>query len=196
LGEWVANNDAIFTNINLISSYEFKSPIMYIDPAYSINGDNTAICVLERVESKFYAFLFQEKLPFNDARILNMVKTIINNLNVNTLYIEDRDNISGQGSTTKEFLKLRINMNGNFRIAPIKPISNKFSRITTLIGPITSSYLSILDFSSKSAISDIYSYTGIGTSNDDSLDALSAAYLLLTLNYHERKAHFTKFKFI
>ncbi|AHH11415.1 Putative terminase-like family protein (plasmid) [Borrelia coriaceae ATCC 43381] len=58
LGEWVAPCDAIFTNINVTSEHEFVNPIAYLDPAYSIGGDNTALCVLERVDNKYYAFLF------------------------------------------------------------------------------------------------------------------------------------------
>ncbi|QFP42692.1 PBSX family phage terminase large subunit, partial (plasmid) [Borrelia miyamotoi] len=135
---------------------------------------------------------FQEKLPASDPRVLNTIKTILENLNVHTLYIEDRDNTTGQGSITKTFTVLRAHMNHYYRIAPIKPISNKFTRIATLIGPITSSNLSILDFSSKSAISDIYKYKGDGKSDDDSLDSLSALYMLLTLDKRALKAHFTK----
>ncbi|WP_338321059.1 PBSX family phage terminase large subunit [Borrelia miyamotoi] len=196
LGEWVASNDAIFTNVNLISNYEFKSPIAYLDPDYSIGGDNSALCVLEMVDNKFYAFIFQEKLPASDPRVLNTIKTILSNLNVHTLYIEDRDNTTGQGSITKTFMSLRAHMNHYYRIAPIKPISNKFTRIATLIGPITSSNLSILDFSSKSAISDIYKYKGDGKGDDDSLDSLSALYMLLTLDKRALKAHFTKIRFL
>ncbi|ATQ19089.1 PBSX family phage terminase large subunit (plasmid) [Borrelia miyamotoi] len=196
LGEWVASHDTIFTNINLISNYEFKSPIAYLDPAYSIGGDNSALCVLERVENKYYAFIFQEKLPASDPRVLNTIKTILLNLNVHTLYIEDRDNTTGQGSVTKTFMSLRAHMNHYYRIAPIKPISNKFTRIATLIGPINSSNLSILDFSSKSAISDIYKYKGDGKGDDDSLDSLSALYMLLTLEKRTLKAHFTKIRLL
>ncbi|WP_338321048.1 PBSX family phage terminase large subunit [Borrelia miyamotoi] len=196
LGEWVAFHDTIFTNVNLVSNYEFKAPIAYLDPAYSIGGDNSALCVLERLDNKFYAFVFQEKLPASDPRVLNTIKTILENLNVHTLYIEDRDNTTGQGSITKTFTVLRAHMNHYYRIAPIKPISNKFTRIATLIGPITSSNLSILDFSSKSAISDIYKYKGDGKSDDDSLDSLSALYMLLTLDKRALKAHFTKIRFL
>ncbi|AHH05574.1 hypothetical protein CNO14_06840 (plasmid) [Borrelia miyamotoi] len=183
LGEWVASNEAIFTNVNLISNYEFKAPIAYLDSAYSIGGDNSALCVLERL----YAFVFQDKLPSSDPRVLNTIKTILENLNMHTLYIEDRDNTIGQGSITKTFINLRAHMNHYYRIAPIKPLSNKFTRIATLIGPITSSNLSILDFSSKSAIADIYKYKGDGKGDDDSLDSLSALYMLLTLEKHSLK---------
>ncbi|AHH05869.1 Putative terminase-like family protein (plasmid) [Borrelia miyamotoi FR64b] len=47
----------------LISNYEFKSPIAYLDPDYSIGGNNSALCVLERLDNKYYAFVFQDKLP-------------------------------------------------------------------------------------------------------------------------------------
>ncbi|WP_281505923.1 hypothetical protein [Borrelia turicatae] len=40
---------------------------------------------------------------------------------------------------TKMFLKLRAGMSHKFRIAPIKPISNKFTRITMLIELFASS---------------------------------------------------------
>ncbi|AHH09992.1 Putative terminase-like family protein (plasmid) [Borrelia parkeri SLO] len=94
LGEWVAPCDSIFTNINITSEHEFVNPIAYLDPAYSIGGDNTAICVLERVDQSYYAFIFQEKLPSGDPKMLNTIKTILTNLNVHILYVEDRDNIS------------------------------------------------------------------------------------------------------
>ncbi|WP_024654540.1 PBSX family phage terminase large subunit, partial [Borrelia hispanica] len=87
LGEWVANNDAIFSNINIIKEYEFKSPIAYLDPAYSSGGDNTALCVLEKVSDKYYAFIFQEQKPAVDPYVMNTIKIIMENLNVNTLYI-------------------------------------------------------------------------------------------------------------
>ncbi|AHH11809.1 Putative terminase-like family protein (plasmid) [Borrelia coriaceae ATCC 43381] len=196
LGEWVAPCDAIFTNINVTSEHEFVNPIAYLDPAYSIGGDNTALCVLERVDNKYYAFLFQEKLPFGDPKVLNTIKTILGNLNVHTLYVEDRDNISGHGNVTQTFVKLRSSMNHKFRIAPIKPISNKFTRIATLIEPLATSRLSILDYSSKSSISDMYKYKGDGKSDDDSLDSLSASYMLLSLNMRSLKAHFSKIRFL
>ncbi|WP_025444320.1 hypothetical protein [Borrelia miyamotoi] len=69
-------------------------------------------------------------------------------------------------------------------------------RIATLIGPITSSNLSILDFSSKSAIAEIYKYKGDGKTDDDALDALSALYMLLTLGRSSLKTHFTKIRFL
>ncbi|AHH04296.1 Putative terminase-like family protein, partial (plasmid) [Borrelia nietonii YOR] len=54
----------------------------------------------------------------------------------------------------------------------------------------------ILDYSSKSAIADIYKYKGDGKSADDSLDSLSAAYLFLTSGTRSLKAHFTKRRFL
>ncbi|UPA11604.1 hypothetical protein bpSLO_001473 (plasmid) [Borrelia parkeri] len=72
---------------------------------------------------------------------------------------------------TKTFLNLRAGMSHKFRIVPIKPISNKFTRITTLIESFATSKLSIMDYSSKSAISDIYKYKGDGK-GDDSLDIM------------------------
>ncbi|AHH04530.1 Putative terminase-like family protein, partial (plasmid) [Borrelia nietonii YOR] len=80
---------------------------------------------------------------------------ILTNLNVHTLYVEDRDDTFGHRNVTKTFLELRAGMNHEFRIAPIKPISNKFTRIVALIEPFASSNLSIMYYSSKSAISDI-----------------------------------------
>ncbi|WP_434757217.1 PBSX family phage terminase large subunit (plasmid) [Borrelia puertoricensis] len=196
LGEWVSSCDAIFTNVNLTSNHEFISPIAYLDPAYSIGGDNTALCVLERVDQSYYAFIFQEKLPVGDPKMLNTIKTILTNLNVHKLYVEDRDDISGHGNVTKMFLKLRAGMSHKFKIAPIKPISNKFTRIATLIEPFATSKLSIMDYSSKSAVSDIYKYKGDGKSDDDSLDSLSASYMLLTLSMRTLRAHFTKIRFL
>ncbi|WP_330730371.1 hypothetical protein [Borrelia turicatae] len=87
-------------------------------------------------------------------------------------------------------------MSHKFRIAPIKPISNKFTRIATLIEPFATSKLSIMDYSIKSAISDIYKYKGDDKSDDDSLDSLSASYMLLTLGTRDLKAHFTKIRFL
>ncbi|AHH11999.1 Putative terminase-like family protein, partial (plasmid) [Borrelia coriaceae ATCC 43381] len=56
--------------------------------------------------------------------------------------------------------------------------------------------LSILDYSSKSSISDMYKYKGDGKSDDDSLDSLSASYMLLSLNMRSLKAHFSKIRFL
>ncbi|WP_410521963.1 terminase large subunit domain-containing protein, partial [Borreliella garinii] len=52
LGEWIASADSIFTQINITQDYMFTSPIAYLDPAFSIGGDNTALCVMERVDDK------------------------------------------------------------------------------------------------------------------------------------------------
>ncbi|MCD2373472.1 phage terminase large subunit family protein, partial [Borreliella burgdorferi] len=106
-------------------------------PAFSVGGDNTALCVMERVDDKYYAFVFQDQRPANDPYIMNMVKTVIENFNVHTLYLEDRDNTKGAGGLTREYILLRNNISPYFRIVPVKPKSNKFSRITTLITPFT-----------------------------------------------------------
>ncbi|ACH94050.1 PBSX family phage terminase large subunit [Borrelia duttonii] len=196
LGEWVANNDAIFRNINIIEDYEFKSPIAYLDPAYSSGGDNTSLCVLEKVSDKYYAFIFQEQKPAVDPYVMNTIKVIMGNLNVNTLYIEDRDDIKGAGALTREYVRLRNNMENYFRIAPTRPKTDKYARIVSLLTPFTYKKMHLLDYSSRSAFSDIYSYNGDGKVHDDALDALSAAYLILSLNYRDRIRHFTKFTFI
>ncbi|UPA12545.1 PBSX family phage terminase large subunit [Borrelia venezuelensis] len=196
LGNWVASDDVIFDSINVVDSYEFKSPIAYLDPAYSIGGDNTAICVLERLDNKFYAFIFQEKKPAVDPYMMNTIKKIIENLNVNTLYIEDRDDIRGAGALTREYIRLRENMNSYFRIAPIRPKTNKYTRIMSLLTPFAYNNMNLLSYSSSSVFNDIYSYRGDGKSNDDALDSLSASYLILSLNYLDRQKYFTKFTFI
>ncbi|AHH07265.1 Putative terminase-like family protein (plasmid) [Borrelia crocidurae DOU] len=54
----------------------------------------------------------------------------------------------------------------------------------------------LLDYSSRSVFRDIYSYNGDGKVHDDAFDALSAAYLIMSLNYRDRIRHFTKFTFI
>ncbi|MBB6208592.1 hypothetical protein HNQ06_001122 [Borrelia lanei] len=95
LGEWIASTDSIFTQINITEDYVFTSPIAYLDPAFSIGGDNTALCVMERVDDKYYAFVFQDQRPANDPYIMNMVKTVLENFNVHTLYLEDRDDTKG-----------------------------------------------------------------------------------------------------
>nr|WP_260512069.1 hypothetical protein [Borrelia hermsii] len=92
LGEWVASYDSIFTNINLTSNHEFISPIAYLDPAYSIGGDNTALCVLEGVDQKYYAFIFQEKLPVGDySRVLDTIKTILILANLKAKFFNARN---------------------------------------------------------------------------------------------------------
>nr|WP_231439811.1 terminase family protein [Borrelia duttonii] len=196
LGEWVANNDAIFRNINIIEDYEFKSPISYLDPAYSSGGDNTSLCVLDKVSDKYYAFIFQEQKPAVDPYIMNTIKIIMGNLNVNILCIEDRDDIKGSGALTCEYVSLRDNMENYFRIAPTRPKTNKHARIVSLLTPFTYNKMHLLDYSSRSVFRDIYSYNGDGKVHDDVLDALSAAYLIMSLNYRDRSRHFTKFTFI
>ncbi|MCS2182457.1 PBSX family phage terminase large subunit, partial [Borreliella burgdorferi] len=83
----------------------------------------------------------------NDPYIMNMVKTVIENFNVHTLYLEDRDNTKGAGGLTREYILLRNNISQYFRIVPVKPKSNKFSRITTLITPFTYKKLYITKYS-------------------------------------------------
>nr|WP_241766275.1 terminase family protein [Borrelia crocidurae] len=144
LGEWVANNDAIFRNINIIKDYEFKSPIAYLDPAYSSGGDNTSLCVLEKVSDKYYEFIFQDKKPAVDPYVMNTIKVIMGNLNVNTLYIEDRDDIKGAGALTREYVRLRDNMPNYFRIAPTRPKTDKYARIVSLLTPFTYNKMHLL----------------------------------------------------
>ncbi|ANF34629.1 hypothetical protein A7978_05110 (plasmid) [Borrelia turicatae] len=74
-------------------------------------------------------------------------------------------------------------MSHKVKVAPIKLISNKFTKITTLIEPFATSKLSIMDYSSKSAISDIYKYKRDGKSDDDSLDSLSASIYVIDFGY-------------
>nr|WP_277813682.1 hypothetical protein [Borrelia crocidurae] len=168
----------------------------YLDPAYSSGGDNTSLCVLEKVSDKYYAFIFQEQKPAVDPYVMNTIKVIMGNLNVNTLYIEDRDDIKGAGSLTREYVRLRDNMENYFRIVPTRPKTDKYARIVSLLTPFTYNKMHLLDYSSRSAFSDIYSYNGDGKVHDDALDALSAAYLIMSLNYRDRIRHFTKFTFI
>ncbi|AHH07804.1 Putative terminase-like family protein (plasmid) [Borrelia crocidurae DOU] len=97
---------------------------------------------------------------------------------------------------TREYVRLRDNMPNYFRIAPTRPKTNKHSRIVSLLTPFTYNKMHLLDYSSRSAFSDIYSYNGDGKVHDDALDALSAAYLIMSLNYRDRIRHFTKFTFI
>ncbi|WP_418885386.1 PBSX family phage terminase large subunit [Borreliella carolinensis] len=196
LGEWIASTDSIFTQINITDDYVFTSPIAYLDPAFSVDGDNTALCVMEQVDDKYYAFVFQDQRPANDPYIMNMVKTVLENFNIHTLYLEDRDNTKGAGALTREYVLLRKNMSHYFRITPVKPRSNKFSRITTLITPFTYKKLYITKYSSSSVFNDIYSYKGDNKTHDDALDAISAAYLMLSLGYRERSVHFGNQRFL
>ncbi len=64
----------------------FTSPIAYLDPTFSIGSDNTASCVMERVDDKYYAFVFQDQRPANDPYIMNMVKTVLGNFTLFTLF--------------------------------------------------------------------------------------------------------------
>ncbi|AFI31939.1 hypothetical protein Q7M_1483 (plasmid) [Borrelia crocidurae str. Achema] len=121
---------------------------------------------------------------------------IMGNLNVNTLYIEDRDYIKGSGSLTREYVRLRDNMQNYFRIAPTRPKINKHTRIVSLLTPFTYNKMHLLDYSSSSVFSDIYSYNGDDKVHDNALDVLSAAYLIMSLNYRDRRQHFIKFTFI
>ncbi|WP_424632761.1 PBSX family phage terminase large subunit [Borreliella lusitaniae] len=196
LGEWIASTDSIFTEINITQDFVFTSSVAYLDPAFSVGGDNTALCVMEKVDDKYYAFVFQEQRPVNDPYIMNMVKTVLENFNVHTLYLEDRDNTKGAGGLTREYMMLRSNMMHNFRIVPVKPRSNKFSRIASLITPFTYKKLYIAKYSSASVFNDIYSYKGDNKTHDDALDAISAAYLILSLGYKERSEHFGSQRFL
>ncbi|MBB6213784.1 hypothetical protein HNP67_001279 [Borreliella californiensis] len=127
---------------------------------------------------------------------MNMVKTVLENFNVHTLYLEDRDNTKGAGGLTREYMTLRSNMTQYFRIAPVKPKSNKFSRITTLITPFTYKKLYIAKYSSASVFNDIYAYKGDNKTYDDALGAISAAYLMMSLGYRERSVHFSNQRFL
>ncbi|AHH07750.1 Putative terminase-like family protein (plasmid) [Borrelia crocidurae DOU] len=77
---------------------------------------------------------------------------------------------------TREYIKLRDNMQNYFRIALIRPKTNKHARIVSLLTPFTYNKMHLLDYSSRSVFSDICSYNGAGKVYDDVLDALSAAY--------------------
>ncbi|ETZ17341.1 putative terminase-like family protein [Borrelia duttonii CR2A] len=93
-------------------------------------------------------------------------------------------------------LDFEIIMENYFRIAPTRPKTDKYARIVSLLTPFTYNKMHLLDYSSRSVFSDIYSYNGDGKVHDDALDALSAAYLIMSLNYRDRSRHFTKFTFI
>ncbi|AYE37113.1 PBSX family phage terminase large subunit (plasmid) [Borrelia turcica IST7] len=195
-GEWVASQEAIFSNIVLNGSYMYKSPICYIDPSFSMGSDNTAVCVLEQFEDKFYAFIYQEKRPVNDSYVISTIKAIIEKFNVSKLYIEERDNTQGLGMLTSIMLSLRDKIETHyFSIAPVKPKSNKFARICTLIPLFSYAKLEIMEYSSASVFTDIYAYRGDNTVCDDALDSLSCAYLLLNLNRKKREVHFSKLKY-
>ncbi len=109
----------------------------------------------------------------NDPYIMNMGKTVLRNFNVYTLYLEDHDNIKGAGALTREYMTLRNNMSRhNFRIVPVKPKSNNFSRITSLITPFTYNKLYIVNYSGSSVFNDIYAYKGDNKTHDDALDTI------------------------
>ncbi|UGQ17963.1 PBSX family phage terminase large subunit [Borrelia sp. RT1S] len=195
LGEWTVSTDTCFNEVILNEDYIFKSPIMYVDPAFSIGKDNTAICVLEKVGCKYYAYVYQDKKPITDSSVLNAISVLAQSFNVNTLYIEDRDNTCGYGFLTKIMISIRNDMDHYFKIAAIKPTSNKFARICTLIPLFNAGRIEFLQITDRSVIDDIYSYRGDLRSRDDCLDALSASYLLLNLKHQERLKHFTKVKY-
>lgn len=195
-GEWILNESTLFNEMIFNQDYEFKSPIMYIDPAFSVGGDNTAICVLERAFEKFYAYIYQDQKPVSDSLMLGSIQVLIENFNVNTVYIEERDSIKGDGILTKTILFLRDKSINYFKVAPIKPLSNKFKRICSLIPLFSSRKIEFLKIISKNVVNDIYSYKGDGKTKDDALDSLANAYLLLTLNYKEKLFHFGKFKYL
>ncbi|WP_049752320.1 hypothetical protein [Borrelia duttonii] len=87
-------------------------------------------------------------------------------------------------------------MKNYFKIAPTRPKTNKHTRIVSLLTPFTYENMYLLDYNESSVFHDIYSYKGDRCSHDDALDALSAAYLIMSLNYRDRSQHFTKFTFI
>ncbi|AHH08960.1 PBSX family phage terminase large subunit (plasmid) [Borrelia anserina] len=196
LGEWIASADACFNEVILNEDYTFKSPIMYIDPAFSVGMDNTAICVLERMGDKYYAYVYQDRKPISDESILNAICVLAENFNVNTLYVEDRDNTDGYGFLTKIMVSLRRGMNHYFKISAVKPLSNKFMRICTLIPLFNSRKIEFLKITDNNVINDIYSYSGNFKSRDDCLDALSSCYLLLSLEYKDKFKHFAKSRYI
>ncbi|AYE36792.1 PBSX family phage terminase large subunit (plasmid) [Borrelia turcica IST7] len=196
LGEWTTSADACFNEVILNDDYAFKSPIMYVDPAFSIGMDNTAICVLERVGDKYYTYIYQDRKPITDSSILNAISVLAENFNINILYVEDRDNTHGHGFLTKIMTSIRNDMDHYFKISAVKPTSNKFARICTLIPLFNARRIEFLKITDKSVINDIYSYSGDSKGKDDCLDALSASYLLLSLEYQEKLKHFTKIKYI
>ncbi|AHH14621.1 PBSX family phage terminase large subunit [Borrelia hermsii] len=196
LGEWTASTDACFNEVILNCDYTFKSPIMYVDPAFSVGMDNTAICVLERVGDKYYAYIYQDRKPISDNSILNAICVLAENFNINTLYVEDRDNTDGHGFLTKIMISLRQSMNHYFKISAVKPLSNKFVRICTLIPLFNARKIEFLKIMDKKVINDIYSYSGAFKGKDDALDALSACYLLLSLEYKDKHKHFSTSRYI
>ncbi|WKC58673.1 PBSX family phage terminase large subunit [Borrelia sp. P9F1] len=196
LGEWTVSTDTCFNEVILNEDYMFKSPIMYVDPAFSMGKDNTAICVLERVGCQYYTYIYQDRKPITESHVLNAIGVLAKNFNINTLYIEDRDNTCGHGFLTKIMVSIRNGMDHYFKIAAIRPTSNKFARICTLIPLFNAGRIEFLQITDKSVINDIYSYSGDSRSRDDCLDALSASYLLLNLEHQDRLRHFTRIKYI
>ncbi|WAZ72357.1 PBSX family phage terminase large subunit (plasmid) [Borrelia miyamotoi] len=196
LGQWTVSVDACFNEVILNEDYVFKSPIMYIDPAFSVGMDNTAICVFERMGDKYYAYIYQDRKPVSDDSILNAISVLAEDFNINTLYVEDRDNIDGHGFLTKLMVSIRQGMNHYFKISAIKPLSNKFVRICSLIPLFNARRIEFLKIMDKNVINDICSYSGAFKGRDDCLDALSACYLLLNLDYKDGLKHFTKSRYI
>ncbi|WP_268828397.1 hypothetical protein [Borreliella garinii] len=41
---------------------------------------------MERVDDKYYVFVFQDQRPANDPYIMNMVKTVLGNFTLFTLF--------------------------------------------------------------------------------------------------------------
>lgn len=87
-------------------------------------------------------------------------------------------------------------MNHYFKISAVKPLSNKFVRICTLIPLFNARKIEFLKIIDKNVINDIYSYSGASKGKDDALDALSACYLLLSLEYKDKLKHFSKSRYI
>ncbi|WP_445436374.1 PBSX family phage terminase large subunit [Candidatus Borreliella tachyglossi] len=196
LGEWVASYESIFADLIFTDNYKFNAPICYIDPAFTIGGDNTAFCILEKHNGKLYAYIYQEQRPVYEDDILRKLTTIIEGFNVSTIYLEDRDSVKGMGILTKTLLNIRNNCEHKFRIAPIKPLSNKFNRICSLIPIFNSNILEFLNGIDRSVINDIYAYKGDGKSRDDALDSLANAYLLLMGTHKEKQTHFSRIKYL
>ncbi|UGQ17898.1 PBSX family phage terminase large subunit [Borrelia sp. RT1S] len=195
LGEWVASDCSIFHQIEFSDDYKFSAPICYIDPAFTVGGDNTAICILEKHKDKLYAYIYQDKRPVYDDDILYRIKTIIDGFNVKILFIEDRDSVKGVGRLTQTLISLRNQCDTLFKIAPVKPISNKFNRICSLITIFNGRLLEFLKDIDKTVINDIYAYKGNGKTCDDALDSLANACLLLMGSSKEKQTHFTKIKY-
>lgn len=189
-GEWTVGDESLFSKMKTVDSYEFKNSICYIDPAFSVGCDNTAVCILEEHKGCFYSFIYQDKKPLSDLTVLTIISKMIKAFYVRTVYIEDRDSIKVTGNVSKEIVKLRSNMSGLFSIRSLKPKSNKYARIMSLLVPISTNQLKVLSQSSKTALSDIYVYRGDGKTNDDALDAMAGAYILQTNKQIMIRSHF------